>query len=96
MWNENILSKILKPICHIIKLDPNSKEVSKGLFVGVCLEVDVSKPLKMKIKYFRDDSIYECFFDYQNISNIRYGCGSHYHKFDSCYLNSKSVSFKVE
>lgn len=88
-----ILSKILKPIGRLIKLDPTLEEVSKGIFVKVCLEVDVSKPLKMKIKYFRDDSIYECFIDYENITNICYRCGSHYHKFDSCYLNSKSVSY---
>lgn len=95
MWNENILSKILKPIGRLIKLDPNFEEISKGLFVRVCLEVDVSKPLKMN-KSFMDDSIYECFIDYENITNVCYGCGSDYHKFDTCYLNSKSVSFKVE
>lgn len=69
MWNENILSKILKPIGRLIKLDPNFEEISKGLFVRVCLEVDVSKPLKMN-KSFMDDSIYECFIDYKTITTF--------------------------
>lgn len=58
--------------------------------------MDVSKPLKIKIKYLRDGSLYKCFIDYENITNICYGWGSHNHKFDICSLNSKSVSFKVE
>lgn len=44
MWNEKILSHILKHIVRVFKLDPNSEEVSEGLFVKVCLEVNVSKP----------------------------------------------------
>lgn len=96
MWNETILRHILQPIGCLYKVELNSKEISKGLFTRVCLEVDISNPLKMKIKYIRDDVLYECFLDYDNITNICYGCGSQNHKFDSCSFNTKSVAFHIE
>lgn len=43
----------------------------------------------MEIMYRRDGSLHTCLLDYENITNICYGCGSQYHKFDSCVLNSK-------
>lgn len=33
--------------------------------------------------------------DYENITEICYGCGSQDHKFDTCYINVECV-FKVE
>lgn len=89
MWNEKILSRILKPNGRLFKLDKDFEEVSKGQFVKVCLELDVSRPLKMKINYQWDDSLYECLVDCENITNICYGDGSHNHKFDTCSFNSK-------
>lgn len=46
MSNEKILHNILKPIGRLCKVDPNPEEISKGSFTSVCLEVDISKPLK--------------------------------------------------
>lgn len=94
MWKEKILHIILKPIYQFYKVDLNSEEISKGLFVQVCLEVDISKQLIMRVKYIRDDSLYECFIGYENITNICYGCGSQSHKFDS--HSFKNVAFLVE
>lgn len=51
-------------------MDHNSEEVSKGLFVRVCVEVDINKPLKRKIKYVREGILYECLLDCETISNI--------------------------
>lgn len=50
-------------------MDHKSEEVSKGLFARICIEVDVSKPLKRKLKYFYVGSIHECLLDYENITN---------------------------
>lgn len=61
--------KFLNPLA-VLSSYPNSEEVSKLLFVRVCLEVDASKSLRMKIKYFRNDSIYECFIDYKTITTF--------------------------
>lgn len=77
-------------------MDPKSEEISKGLFARVFLEVDISKPLKMKIKYIMDDVLIECFVDYVNITNICYGCGCQNHKFNSCFFNTKSVVFCIK
>lgn len=96
MWNENILRKILKPVGKLCKVDPNSEELSKSLFARVRLEMDISKPLKMKIKYIHCGSVYECLVDYENIISICYGCGSENHKFDACSFNSKSMAIRIE
>lgn len=34
----------------MIKIDTDSKDVSNGRFVRVCVEVDISKPLNIEIK----------------------------------------------
>lgn len=39
---------------------------------------------------------YGCFLDYENITNICFGCGSQSHEFDLCILNSKSIALKVK
>lgn len=70
--------------------------VKKPQFAPVGLEVDISKSLKMEVKYIRSDTLYECFFDYGNISSICYGCGSQSHNFDACSFNTKSLAFRVE
>lgn len=79
IWNENIVRIILKPIGKLFKIDPNSVDISKRLFACDCFVVDISKPLKTKLKYIRGGSLYECFIDYENITNIFYGCGSQTH-----------------
>lgn len=48
------LKKNVNPIPRDCKVDPNLEELSKGVFVRVCLEVDISKSLKKKIKYIND------------------------------------------
>lgn len=78
MSNEKILWNILKPIGCLCKIDPNSEEISKGLLSRVCLEVDVSRPLKSKVKYIRNATLYECLIDYENITSICYGCCSQF------------------
>lgn len=54
--------------------------ISKGLFARVCIAVDLSKPLKMEIKYHRDQVVLYCLLDYENITGICYGYGSQDHK----------------
>lgn len=93
LWSEPALEKILKPTGTIYKTEINSEVLSKG---PLCMEVDISKPLKMEIKYRRDGLIRSCILDYENITNICYSGGSHDHKFDNCILNSKNISSKVE
>lgn len=91
-----MLRHILTPIGWLYKVDHRSEEVCKGLFARVCVELDISKPFKLKIKYIRDGILYECFLDYENITNICHGCGSQAHKFDSYVFKSKHLVFKVK
>lgn len=54
------------------------------------------EPLKRKIKYIHDGDCYDCLLDFENITSICFGCGSQSHKFDTCMLNSKCISLKLE
>lgn len=40
--------------------------------------------------------LHTCLLDHENIVNTPYGYGSQDHKFDTCFLNSKKVLFKLE
>lgn len=51
VWSEVILTKLLKQVGKVIKIDIDLEEVFKGRFARVCMEVDISKPLKMEIKH---------------------------------------------
>lgn len=53
-WDESALEKVIKPVGKILKIDINSEVITNGLFAIVCTEVDISKPLQIKIKYRRD------------------------------------------
>lgn len=59
LWNDSILGKLVKPIGNVYKDDTNSEEVMKVMFARVCKEFDISKPLKMEIKYIRNGIMYE-------------------------------------
>lgn len=39
------------------------------------MEVDISKPLKMDIKYKRNSTVKSVLIDYENLTDICYGCG---------------------
>lgn len=89
MWNELILRHILSPINNLLRIDHKPEKVSKGLIARVCVEFDIIKPVKKRLKYFHEDVVYENLLDCENITNICFGCDSQSHKFDSCALNSK-------
>lgn len=60
------------------------------------MDVDISKPLKMELSIEEMVCSVIAFWDYENITDICYGCGSQDHKFDTCNLNSKNISFKIK
>lgn len=96
MWNDLIFKPIISPIDDLIRMDHKSIEVSKGLFARVSDEVDVSKPLKRKLKFYFEGVVYECLLDYENITNIYFRCGRQSHKFESCALTFESSGIRIE
>lgn len=70
MWNDRVLRHIHSPTGKLIKVNHISEEVIKGMFARVCIEVDISKPLKRKIKYMHEGFLSECLLDYKNITKI--------------------------
>lgn len=96
LWGEPILRKLLKQIGKVIKIDIDSEEVSNGRFAKVCVQVDILKPLKMEIKYKKGNHIKTVLVDYENLTDICYGCGQQDHKFENHPLFPKSFSIKAE
>lgn len=52
--------------------------ISKGLFARVCIAVDLSKPIKMEIKYHRV-VVHYYLLNYESIIDICYDCGNQDH-----------------
>lgn len=50
LWSESIRKKLLKQIERVIKIVIDLEEVSKGHFAKMCVEVDITKPLKLELK----------------------------------------------
>lgn len=96
VWTESALGKLLRPIVKVYKVDTCSEIIPKWLFARVCIVVDLSKPLKIEIKYPRDGVIHSYLLHYKNITDICYSCGSRDHKFDYCILNSKKIAFRIK
>lgn len=95
LWSEAILQKLLKQIGRVIKIDIDSEEVSKGR-ARVCVEVDITKPLKMELEYKRGNTIKHALIDYENLTDICYGCGQQDHEFENCPSFPKSFSNRIE
>lgn len=90
-----MLRHIISPIDNLIKIDHNSKEVTRGLFARVCVKVDVSKPLKRKIKYVLDGVCHDCLLAYESIISM-FRMWEPIPKFDTCMFNSKGITLKPE
>lgn len=62
MWNDQVLKHILLSVGRLIKWIINQKRFLRP-FLLECVEVDLSKPLKRKIKYTREALLYEYLLD---------------------------------
>lgn len=40
--------------------------------------------------------LHSCLLDYENTTDVCDGCGSQHHKYDTCILKSKIISFRLE
>lgn len=96
LWGESILKKLLKQIGKAIKIDIGSEEVTKGRFARVYVEVDISKPLKVELKYKRGNVTKSAFIDNENSIDICYGNGQQDHKFKNCPLYPKSIKLRLK
>lgn len=74
---DSTLNKILKPIGEVLRL-MSLELISKGLFARVCIAVDLSKPIKMEIKYHRV-VVHYYLLNYESIIDICYDCGNQDH-----------------
>lgn len=79
-WNENIIQKLLKQIEKVVKFYIYSEEIYRGRFARICVEFDITRPLKIELKYTVDNAIKLLFF-IMNITDSCYGYGQQDHKF---------------
>lgn len=49
LYHENMLNKIGSGIGHVIKIDNNTKETSRGKYARIVVVVDLRKPLVLKV-----------------------------------------------
>lgn len=82
---EKIIRKIRKPIW----VDHNTGTASRGRFVRLCVEVDITKPLLAKFKLQKRIRTIE----YEGIHLMCFGCGTYGHRQESC---PKRMTEKVQ
>lgn len=81
---------------RLIKIDHEFEEVSRVYLLEFVLKLMFINPLRRKLRYLREGIFYECFLNYENITNICFCWGSQSHKCDSFMFNSRRIALKVE
>ncbi|KAL5753236.1 hypothetical protein ACOSQ2_023743 [Xanthoceras sorbifolium] len=80
-WVEvNLLWKIGGLLGKTVKVDPISKAQTRGRYARICVEIDITKPLKSLLPV--DDKLVD--IEYENLSMICFKCGKVGHVQDNC------------
>lgn len=63
-----------------IKVDSNTSLGTRGKFAGICVEVDLSKPLlsQVRIGNFAQN------IEYEGLRTVYFSCGCFGHRLESC------------
>ncbi|CAN1121665.1 hypothetical protein LINPERHAP1_LOCUS6196 [Linum perenne] len=75
-FNEVAVSRIGNCIGRTVRLDLATAEGTRGRYVRVCVEVDLTKPLLGK--YVIEDRIFKV--EYESLENVCFDCGLYGHK----------------
>lgn len=62
----------------------------------MCVDVEITQPLKVEVNIKEGNGIKSSLFNYENLTDICYGCGQPNHEFENCPLFLKSFSFQIE
>ncbi|CAN1146163.1 hypothetical protein LINPERHAP2_LOCUS15091, partial [Linum perenne] len=79
-FNHTTVSRISNYIGRTARLDLATQEGVRARYVGVCVEVDLSKPLLRK--YVIDDRTFHV--EYENLENISFFCGLYGNQETAC------------
>ncbi|XP_019181601.1 PREDICTED: uncharacterized protein LOC109176602 [Ipomoea nil] len=86
-FEDEFLMKIGRQLGRPIKVDVTTCLASRGKFARVCVEIDISKPLRSK--FTLADEVYPV--EYEGIHMICFKCGLYGHKKELCGLDGKTL-----
>jgi len=86
LWEEDIFRTLLANVGHFIKMDDITLNRSKGKFARVCLNIDISKPLRgsLFIPIPNQSRPLEVPISYEGLHEVCALCGSDAHELEVC------------
>ncbi|KAL8166809.1 hypothetical protein V2J09_008308 [Rumex salicifolius] len=92
LYEESILLQLASAIGKPIKVDQQTLHTNRGRFARICIELDLSRPLKGAIIINGSRFLVE----YEGLHTICFGCGRFGHFQPSCPHDPKNIARKVE
>jgi len=86
LWEEDTLRLLLQDVGHFIKVDDITLNRSKGKFARVCLNIDITKPLRgsLFLPIPTQPRPLEVPISYEGLHEVCAWCGSNAHDLDTC------------
>ncbi|KAL8161345.1 hypothetical protein V2J09_012834 [Rumex salicifolius] len=84
MYDRNLLFAISSTIENPLRIDNNTLNATRGRFAKVCIEVDLTKPLKGEM-FVNGERLQ---IEYENLHLICFTCGRYGHDCDHCSFNT--------
>jgi len=86
LWEEDILQKLLGNVGQFLKVDDITLNRSKGKFARVCLNIDITKPLRgsLYIPIPNQTHPLEVPISYEGLHEVCAMCGSNAHELEAC------------
>jgi len=86
LWDEETLKNLLKDVGSFIRVDDITLNRSKGKFARVCLNIDITKPLRgsLLIPIPNQTRPLEVPISYEGLHEVCAWCGSNAHELDAC------------
>ncbi|XP_028055739.1 uncharacterized protein LOC114259917 [Camellia sinensis] len=91
-YQEKVLFVIAKAIGKPLKIDWNTAMATRGKFARVCVEMDLSKPLKPK--FLLEGMVYN--IEYESLHSFCFLCGRIDHRKEGCRFKTTSAPPVVE
>ncbi|KAL8152693.1 hypothetical protein V2J09_010453 [Rumex salicifolius] len=92
LYEESNLLHIASTVGNRIKVDRRTLHTDRGRFVRICIELDLTKPLKGAIVINGSRFLIE----YEGLHTIFFGCGRFGHFQPSCLADPKNIAQKTE
>ena len=86
LWEEESLKQLLQDVGHFIKVDDITLNRSKGKFARVCLNIDITKPLRgsLFLPIPNQPRHLEVPISYEGLHEVCAWCESNAHDLDAC------------